>query len=135
MVRLNFWSNQVQRSQPGSLWNYPRKLISLRKQHPMFAAGSLRWAQVDQAAIAALWRDGDGEKVLVLHNLSEQSLKIQVAELAQQESNMFNLLTGEQAIWEGGRAGCLLCRPLGSYWLVEESLAKNCRKFAGNCKK
>jgi len=61
-----------------SLLNKIRHMIAIRKQHPVFGAGSFRWAQVDSAAVAAYWREDAGERILVLNNLAGAAIQVAV---------------------------------------------------------
>ncbi|HTP10515.1 MAG TPA: maltose alpha-D-glucosyltransferase [Anaerolineae bacterium] len=69
-----------QRSDPNSLLNRLRHMIAVRKQHPAFGRGDFAWLEVGTNAVAAYRRQVEGDRVVVLHNLSDQAQPIELAE-------------------------------------------------------
>ena len=69
---------EQQQADPGSLWNTLRRMIAVRKAHPGFVGGALEWLELEQKAVAGFWRVGNGERLLALHNLSEQPQTLSV---------------------------------------------------------
>jgi len=66
------WLNVAsQRQDPGSLWNALRRMIRLRKDHPALGWGDFTWAEAGTPAVAAYWRSYQGERLLILNNLSD----------------------------------------------------------------
>lgn len=63
---------QKQLAEPGSLLNQMRNMISVRKQHPVFGTSNFEWLDCQNDSIAAYWRRGAGENILVVQNLSSQ---------------------------------------------------------------
>ena len=76
----SFVKVNAQQSDPGSLWNFMRQLIALRKSNPIFAKGALEWVNDLPVEVAAYWRHGGEQRVLVLNNLSgsRQHLEIEL---------------------------------------------------------
>jgi len=67
-----------QEHDPESLLNKTRHMIATRRQHPVFGAGSFRWADVGAGAVAAYWREYQESQMLVLNNLSEQTMTVSI---------------------------------------------------------
>ena len=65
----------AQRADPGSLLSWMKRLIALRKDHPGFGRGSLRFLEPAEPAVLAYLRKHDGEVLLVVANLSPQPLQ------------------------------------------------------------
>jgi maltose alpha-D-glucosyltransferase/alpha-amylase len=64
----------AEENDPGSLLNFIRKLISVRKLTPALVQGNFTWVQPgENPALAAFLREVEGQSVLVLHNLSGQA--------------------------------------------------------------
>jgi len=66
------------RTDPGSLWNVIKKMIRVRKAHLAFGLGDFRWAEAGTSAVAAYLRSYQGENILCLNNLSDQTQQVQV---------------------------------------------------------
>ena len=81
---------QAQQADPDSLFNALRHMIAVRKQHPAFGRGDFAWAEVGSPAVAAYWRTLADDRVLMIHNLSDQAQPI---ELADQPQAWLDLLT------------------------------------------
>jgi maltose alpha-D-glucosyltransferase/alpha-amylase len=62
----------AQQRDPGSLLSRMRELIALRKRHPVFSQGSLRFLDAGNRTLLAFVRADERETVIALHNLSEQ---------------------------------------------------------------
>ena len=81
---------QAQQADPDSLFNALRHMIAVRKQHPAFGRGDFAWAEVGSPAVVAYWRTLADDRVLMIHNLSDQAQPI---ELADQPQAWLDLLT------------------------------------------
>jgi len=55
---------------PKSFLNWLRRLIRVRKKYPVFARGSLRFVSCENRRVIAYLREGEGQSVLVVNNLS-----------------------------------------------------------------
>lgn len=61
---------QTQQANPSSLLWWMKRLIGLRKQYPALSSGSLEFLHPDNAKMLAFLRERDGQRVLVVTNLS-----------------------------------------------------------------
>ncbi|MCC6288549.1 MAG: alpha-amylase [Chitinophagaceae bacterium] len=61
---------EQQVSNPHSLWNYYKKLIHLRRQHPALISGVYKTITNDAAALFSFTRETDDEIILVVVNLT-----------------------------------------------------------------
>ena len=59
-----------QEADPGSLLNTMRRLLAVRRQHPVFGRGDFAWLACDCAAVAAYARAGAAERLFIVQNLS-----------------------------------------------------------------
>ncbi len=62
-----------QRNNPASLYHHVRHMIAMRKQQPGLGSSQMDWIESGNGAIAAYWRKGEGESILVSHNLSSKN--------------------------------------------------------------
>ena len=65
-----------QRTDPNSIWNVIRHMISIRREQRAFSWGEFEWIDVQNNALAVFQRNYDNEKILVLHNLSDTKQRI-----------------------------------------------------------
>lgn len=68
-----------QRDDPGSLLNWLRSLIALRKQHPVFGLGDFELTETGDRAVLGYVRSGSQQTVLVLANFADEPRTIQLA--------------------------------------------------------
>ncbi|MEA3409799.1 MAG: maltose alpha-D-glucosyltransferase, partial [Candidatus Eisenbacteria bacterium] len=61
---------EAQQANPQSLLWWMKRVIALRKKHPAFGRGSLRFLHPDNRRILAFVREYEGETILVVANLS-----------------------------------------------------------------
>lgn len=71
----------AQQSDPASQLHFIRRLIALRKAHPILATGALAWLENLPAPILGFTREQDGEKLWILHNLAPQPIALELAGL------------------------------------------------------
>jgi maltose alpha-D-glucosyltransferase/alpha-amylase len=86
--RLNV---EARRADRDSLLNWLKHALRVRRQHPAFGRGTFEWLPVSSPAVAAYWRTIDQDRVLAIHNLSDQAQPI---ELAGPPQAWIDLLTG-----------------------------------------
>jgi len=67
-----------QKDDPGSVLNYFRKLVALRKKHLALVYGKYTLLDKDNPDVYAYTRSGYGEKLLVVLNFSEKPATVQV---------------------------------------------------------
>jgi maltose alpha-D-glucosyltransferase/alpha-amylase len=77
-----------------SLYNSIKKMISSHKNYKAFGWGNLDWIEVGTSAVAAYTREFQGEKILVLNNLSNISQRIDLPESFHTKS--FDILENKQ---------------------------------------
>jgi maltose alpha-D-glucosyltransferase/alpha-amylase len=85
---------EAQRGDPGSLWHTLRKLIALRKAHPVFGWGQAEILLVNSHAILALAVQDASETILALHNLSGVPQKFELDLGRWQGANLIDLFAG-----------------------------------------
>lgn len=67
---------QSQREDPTSLLNLIRHMIAARKQHPAFGWGDFEWMDLRDETIAAFQRTYGDERILAIHNLSNENQNV-----------------------------------------------------------
>ncbi|NJB85941.1 maltose alpha-D-glucosyltransferase/alpha-amylase [Lewinella marina] len=77
------WVNvRRQQQNPNSLLNWTKKLLSKRKSFKVFGRGTIEWLKPDNGRILAFIREFEGERVVVVVNLSRhpQAVKLDLSE-------------------------------------------------------
>ncbi|MBW3662873.1 MAG: maltose alpha-D-glucosyltransferase [Actinobacteria bacterium] len=69
---------EAQHDNPSSLWWWMKRLIALRKQHPVFGRGSIGFLQPDNPKVLAFVREHEDERVLVVANLSRYAQAVEL---------------------------------------------------------
>ena len=106
------WVNVAeQEADPDSLLNRLRHMIRVRKEHTLFGRGDFSWKafNFDSKAVVAYQRAWQGERVVVLNNLSGEDVSGWIPETAQ---SFEDLLTGEIVL-----PGDYTLKPFGYVWL------------------
>ncbi len=85
-------------SAPGSLLNWLRMMIKLRKDHPVFGEGSLQLLAPPNQKILAYLRKNKEERILVLINLSPDPQELNFTDLAISAKQINDLVTYEDPI-------------------------------------
>jgi maltose alpha-D-glucosyltransferase/alpha-amylase len=72
-----------QQNDPGSLLQFMRHLVAVRKAHPVFGSAGMSWIKDLPLEVSAYWRENESERLLIINNLSasSQSLDIAIPEL------------------------------------------------------
>jgi maltose alpha-D-glucosyltransferase/alpha-amylase len=67
-----------QLNDPGSLFHSVKRMIALRKTHPAFGGSAMAWLDTGNPAVATYIRELNGDKMLILNNLSaaEETINI-----------------------------------------------------------
>jgi maltose alpha-D-glucosyltransferase/alpha-amylase len=68
----------AQRADAGSLWHWMRRVLRIRKQHPVFGRGALHFLKPGNPAILAYFRSSATETVLILNSLSAEPQQVAV---------------------------------------------------------
>jgi maltose alpha-D-glucosyltransferase/alpha-amylase len=100
---------------PNSLWHTLRRMIALRKAWPAFGRGCFTWAEAGSESIAAYWREQDGQRLLVLNNLSAAVQPARLGLPGSLRSDPLDLISGRR-LDLSSRAGLEL-RPFEYRWL------------------
>ncbi len=87
----------AQIADPTSLWHTIQRMIQLRKQHSAFGDGDLTWIEAGTDAILAFYRTTDNERLLIIHNLSPDPLRV-CLDLKYNQSKWANLLVDQPYI-------------------------------------
>lgn len=74
----------AQEPDPGSLLNWTKNIIALRKTLPVLGRGDINWILPEQKSVLAFTRNYEGAQILILCNLSDEVHKVSIA--AEQES-------------------------------------------------
>ncbi|MBN1146785.1 MAG: maltose alpha-D-glucosyltransferase [Anaerolineales bacterium] len=112
------WVNvAAQKADPGSLWNLIRRMIHIRKQRPAFGYGSFRWAETGSEAVAAYWREHQGDQLLILNNLSNASQKVVLSLSAEPGLSARDLLSELRLPLEQSGQLVMTLKPYQYCWL------------------
>jgi maltose alpha-D-glucosyltransferase/alpha-amylase len=88
-------ANQSQ--DPGSLYSNIKQMLATRKNYPAFGRGTFRWIEeLVQPALAGFWREYEANRLLVLHNLSNQPQVADLSETIGAGGKPVSILTGER---------------------------------------
>ena len=101
---------------PGSLLNWLRNMIRIRKQHPVFGAGRLTMLAPANKQILAYLRDDGDARVLVVANLSAETQKIGVNGLIGSTSRWSDLIDG--TTFQTNQD--IQLEPYGFHWLLPD---------------
>jgi maltose alpha-D-glucosyltransferase/alpha-amylase len=110
----------AQQSDTDSLFHSIRKMVAIRKQHPVFGRGGFSWAAsgLENLSIAGYWRNFQDEEILVICNLSAQEQKLPMADLDLQDDIVFrDLLSFRQRVHA---SDVLTLPPYKFLWLMRE---------------
>ena len=112
--RLNV---EAQRGDPGSLLNWMREAIRVRKAHAALGRGEVRFLEAANRAVLAYLRSDGEETILVANNLSDEELVIELdlADLAGTRPS--DLLSGERMATVTGAPYRLGLARYGYRWL------------------
>jgi maltose alpha-D-glucosyltransferase/alpha-amylase len=106
-----------QRSDPGSLLNWTRKAIRIRKAHPALGRGDVRFLQPDNQALLALLRTHGDETILALSNLSGEPLSVDLDLAPWARSRPTDLFSGATLPPVGSEPYHLEIEGYGYLWL------------------
>jgi maltose alpha-D-glucosyltransferase/alpha-amylase len=103
---------------PGSLLNWLRMMIKLRKDHPVFGEGSLQLLAPPNRKILAYLRKNKEERILVLINLSPDPQELNFTDLAISGNQLNDLVTYEDPIEVKGHP--IIIDSYGFHWYKVE---------------
>jgi maltose alpha-D-glucosyltransferase/alpha-amylase len=90
-------SAEAQRADANSLLNLIRRMIAVRNEYPVFGWGDFDWANCENEHVAAYSRRLDGERVLILQNLTAAAQPINIP-ANQSSAQWADLLSAEGPI-------------------------------------
>jgi maltose alpha-D-glucosyltransferase/alpha-amylase len=105
-------------SNAASLWHTLRRMIALRKDHPVFGWGSFAWAESVVESVAAYWREYSHQRLLVLNNLSAANQFVQLDLPGSLKPEPVDLISGLQQIPSGSARLDLELKPYEYRWLL-----------------
>jgi maltose alpha-D-glucosyltransferase/alpha-amylase len=108
----------AQQDDSDSLLNWTRRLVQVRKAHPVFGRGDFRLLQPENQRVLAYLRTYGEETVLVVCNLvaSNQAVSLELGDYA--NATTLDLLSGEYLSPVTTRTWELTLPPLGYRWLL-----------------
>ena len=96
-----------------SLFHSLSKMIKVRKQHPVFGRGSLQWVLTDNPSVAVFMREHEGQRVLIVNNLSDAAQTVNLA--SEIDGNAIDLLTEV----DHALSSPLMLKPFSYLWLKQ----------------
>ena len=94
-----------------SLFHSISRMVNIRKKYPAFGRGDMAWVQTDNPSVAVYTRKHQGESLLIINNLSDQS---QVVALPVEEQTRYADLISDV---ERPAGSSLTLRPYEYLWL------------------
>jgi maltose alpha-D-glucosyltransferase/alpha-amylase len=85
-----------QQEDPDSLWHTLRRMISLRKDHPVFGWGGFAWVDAGTTAVAAYRRSHQKDRLIILNNLSGDKQIIPLRLEPNEAKAVQDILTGKE---------------------------------------
>lgn len=85
----------TQRADSASLWHTIQRMIQRHKQHPALGEGDFTWLDSGKKAVIAFYRSTEGERILTVHNLSNQSQHVEL-DLFHPTTSLTDLFTSRQ---------------------------------------
>ena len=107
----------AQQENDESLLSTIRRMLAVRKQHPVFAQGKLTWMDCGTNAVAGYIRHDDQERILVLTNLSSRAQSVLLPDENNGLTILADLLGQESQIQKGVNGNVLLLEPYQYLWL------------------
>ncbi|MDX1435765.1 MAG: maltose alpha-D-glucosyltransferase [Anaerolineales bacterium] len=87
---------ELQEADPGSLLNWLRGVLRVRRRHPAFSRGSLTLLDVAPGSVLAYLRQYQGQTLLILNNLSDSMVQVDLEGKVERGKQLANLLNGER---------------------------------------
>jgi maltose alpha-D-glucosyltransferase/alpha-amylase len=108
----------AQQADPDSLLNWTKRLVRLRKAHPVFGRGGFRFLLPENAHVLAYVRTVEGETVLVVGNLTDSEQTVALDLGACIGATPVDLLTEERLATVTAEPYALALPPYGYRWLA-----------------
>jgi maltose alpha-D-glucosyltransferase/alpha-amylase len=107
----------AQKAAPGSLLNWTKKLVRVRKAHPVFGRGGFRFLLPENECVLAYLRSYEEETVLVLGNLTDSHQTAALDLGAYAGVTPVDLLSQERLAQIASAPYALILPPYGYRWL------------------
>ncbi len=122
---------ESQLTNPSSLLWWMRRLIALRKHHPVFGRGEIQFLTPNNSKVLAFLRHDECETVLVVANLSRFAQPVELALAAQKGSTPIEMFGNVRfpAVGEDGKY-VLSVGPHAFYWFLLEPPTQDAVKTA-----
>jgi len=104
-----------QREKPTSLFNAIKQMIEIRKSHTAFGEAGLQWLDCGNPAVAAYRREGAGERLVILNNLSSSPQRVNLSD-EDLPGEMTDLLT--RYVFQSIQIADFTLEPYGFLWLL-----------------
>jgi len=111
----------AQKHDPHSLWHTIRKMIRIRKTNPVFGNGEFSWVKIQHPGVAAYWRHDQDDQVLVLNNLTGETVRITIPDEPFTVSEFADLHNGDQLQKQAGEEWSFELNPFEYRWLKKVS--------------
>ena len=83
---------------PTSLLSWLKIMITVRKQHSVFGAGTSKLCSPKNKSIIAYFRENEQEKILVIANFSSESQQVALKELGIKDQELQDVLNLYQPV-------------------------------------
>jgi maltose alpha-D-glucosyltransferase/alpha-amylase len=114
---------EAQAADPGSLLNWIKRVLRVRKQHAAFGRGALRLLHPENRAILAYVREYEGQSVLLLHNLAATRQETRLDLSGRGTHKLVDLLSGEVLVSAAATSFPVALDGYGYRWLALEQNA------------
>ncbi|HSQ25582.1 MAG TPA: maltose alpha-D-glucosyltransferase [Anaerolineales bacterium] len=111
----------AQKRDPHSLLHTIRKMIRIRKTNPVFGNGEFSWVKFDHPGVAAYWRHDQDDQVLVLNNLTGETVRITIPDEPFMVSEFTDLHRGDHLQKQAGIDWSFELNPFEYRWLKKVS--------------
>lgn len=111
----------AQKHDPHSLWNTIRQMIHIRKSKPVFGNGEFSWVKIDHPGVAAYRRHDQDDQILVLNNLTSETVRITIPDESFTVSEFTDLHRGDHLRKQAGKEWGFELNPFEYRWLEKVS--------------
>jgi maltose alpha-D-glucosyltransferase/alpha-amylase len=109
---------EAQQRHQSSLLNLMKRMIRVRKEHPVFGRGDIKFLTPDNRKVLAYVREYQGERVLIVNNLSASAQPVELDLKQHAGSVPVEMLGGTRFPSIGELPYLLTLAPHGYYWLM-----------------
>ncbi len=102
---------------PGSLWNRLKQMIQVRKEHALLSGHQYAVLDADQQTVLAILRQGEGDFLLAIHNLSGKPVNWSLQDDFFSGKSAIDLLTENEVIFQHRSPTSFHLAPYEYRWL------------------